>query len=188
MNKILLSSLVLLSGSLLASEKPISFNQVQLGYVMTDHDGPNGDPDELGGFLLAGSYEINDKFYVAGEYNSSSDVDVDIIYQKAGVGYFNAINESMVFYGQLNLVAVEIGSRVSGGIDDGGVGLDLGIKSSMVENMVLKAGIEYYSVEDAKTFVVLGADYKFNSNFSAFADYKTESDDSHFVLGVSYSF
>lgn len=189
MNKIFLACVLSSVSAVASASDALSFDYVQLGYSTADRDTRPGDPEELSGFHIAGSKMIKDNFYIAGEYNSTSDVGVDVTLAKAGVGYRYDMSSTMALYTQVSYIQVELGSRMAGTFEDKGTSYDFGIRSMLSDSFELRGAIEYQKdTDDDRVFLVLGGVYSINDAFSAFADYKTESDSDTFTLGVRYHY
>jgi hypothetical protein len=181
---------VLSSVSILAqAADSISYDYIQLGYAKLDREARPGDPKELNGYHLAGSKMLQDNFFLAGEYTANTEVGVDITHTKAGVGYRYELSSKVDLFAQVSYLQVEIGSRLAGTFEDKGTSYDLGVRSKLNDSFELHGSIQYQKdTDEDRTFVVLGGLYQFDDVFSAFADYKTESDSDTFTLGVRYHY
>jgi hypothetical protein len=189
MKKLFLAS-VLGSMSILAQAgDAISYDYIQLGYTMLDREARPGDPKEMTGYHLAGSKMLQDNFFIAGEYTANSEVGVDITHAKAGVGYRYELRSNLDLFAQVSYLQVEIGSRLAGTFEDKGTSYDIGIRTMLNDSFELLGAVEYQKdTDEDRTFVVLSGLYQFDDTFSAFADYKTESDSDTFTLGVRYHY
>jgi len=158
-----------------------SFNNIELGYIAHDFDG-GFEPD---GFELKGSKELSDNFYIAGDYSDVSDQGFSISLTTFGVGYKHDFSQSSTFYAEIDYANVD----ADGGFDEDGYELTLGIRSMLNDQFELKAAVEYLEIDsEDTTYLVLGGAYNFTDSVAMYADYKYESDESRYGVGVRFNF
>ncbi|PWK43588.1 hypothetical protein [Pleionea mediterranea] len=189
MNKLICSAGLLIASSLISANDNISFDYLQAGYSTVELESLPGDPSEFTGYSIAGSYKWMENVFIAGEYNSTSDIGVDVNYSKLGVGYIHPLENDMSMFLQANYIVAELGSRLAGDFDDKGFSVEAGLRALLTDSFELKGVVEFQRDADMdRNYVVLGGNYNFNSSLSAYIDYKTESDSDIIVLGARYNF
>lgn len=156
MRKPSLTSLVALLalGPLAAQAEGISYTYVDVGYVTTDLDAVSKDVD---GFLLRGSLEIADNWFVYARYVdqsvSFSGVDVDVEQYAVGAGYAWSFRDNMDLYGRAGYVSAQ--ADASGGgfggydIDDDGYEVGVGIRARPLDPFELEGSVNYVDLSDA---------------------------------------
>jgi len=181
MNKKIIVGTVLSVLSFGAMADTPSFNNIELGYISFDVDG-GFEPD---GFELKGSKELSDNFYIAGDYSDVSDQGLSASLITLGVGYKNDFSDSSSFYAEIDYAKVD----ADGGFDEDGYELTLGIRSMLNDQFEIKAAVEYLEIDnDDTTYLVLGGAYDFTDSVAVYADYKYESDESRYGIGVRFNF
>ncbi len=189
MKKWLLAGVISSAAVFAQADDHFSFDYVQAGYATLDMNTRAGDPDEYTGFQLAGSYSLNENFFVAGEYNATSEAGVDVTFSKFGLGYTQSVNDSLAYYTQVSHMITELGSRMAGDFEDKGTQFDVGLRFKMADNFELKGAVEHLRDADKnRTFFVVGGVFHMSESFAAFADVKTESDSDMAIIGMRYSF
>jgi opacity protein-like surface antigen len=133
---------------MVATAKPLNYNFVELDYLNTDLDGPDGD-----GFSLKGNFAFTDSFFFTGRYNDSSveqgAFDADVQRITAGVGFKHAMSDVSSLFATLTYEDVEVDTNTPVDLDDDGFGLGAGIRFAVMENLELNGGLEYLDVGDA---------------------------------------
>jgi hypothetical protein len=182
MNKKLLASAILSVLSFGTMADTPSFDKIEVGFSSFDFDLGVGDID---GFELKGSKEINDNFYVAGDYSKLSENGYSYSLTTVGVGYKNDISTSSTFFAELDYAKID----ADGGVDADGYELTSGIRSMLTNKVELMAAIEYADIDgNDTTSLVLGSAYNLTDNFALYADYKYESELSRYGVGVRFNF
>ncbi|HEX6573316.1 MAG TPA: porin family protein [Steroidobacteraceae bacterium] len=139
---------------LAAQAEDISYTYVDLGYVTTDLDGVGKDLD---GFVLRGSFEVADDWFLYARYLDQSvkfsGVDFDFQQYSVGGGYAWSFADNMDLYGRLGYTEAEL--EVSGGgfgqssVDDDGYELGVGIRARPVDALELEGAINYVDLSDS---------------------------------------
>ena len=137
-----------------AQAQDISYTYVELGYVTTDLDGVGKDLD---GFVLRGSFEVADNFFLYARYldQSVSVAGIDFDAQQYGIGggFAWSFADNMDLYGRVGYTEVEL--DVSGGgsggfdLDDDGYELGVGIRARPLELLELEGVVNYVDLSDS---------------------------------------
>jgi hypothetical protein len=120
----------------------MSYSNVELKYLdisLSDSlFNVNGD-----GFAIDGSYELNSKVFLLGEWQDQSyDFGVDGHQYELGAGFHHAISSTVDFVGTLSY----LDSKVSAGsvsASDNGFGLGGGVRARLGKEFELDAGLKY---------------------------------------------
>jgi len=180
MNKKIIVGAVLSVLSFGAMADTPSFDNIEIGYTTVDFDF-GFEPD---GFELKGSKQISDDFYIAGDYSDVSDLGIDVSITTFGVGYKNDFSDTSSFFVELDYANVEIES-----FDEDGYELTLGVRSMINDQFELMGALEYLEIDgEDTTYLVLGGAYDFTDSVAAYANYKYESDESRYSIGVRFNF
>jgi hypothetical protein len=187
MKKIVLTSALLLSFGSVQAADSLSWDSVALSYESADFDG-----EELSGFGLAGSKLVGENIFIEGSYRSVSDdvdifgseVDLELYRMSLGLGYRHAISTTTDFFGVVSYEDIEADASLQGNSaseSENGYGLNVGLRSLVLENVELKGSIGYLDIADESetTFSVSGM-YHFTEQFSAKVSY-TDIDEVDFV-------
>ncbi|MGI9246364.1 MAG: outer membrane beta-barrel protein [Steroidobacteraceae bacterium] len=137
-----------------AQAEGISYTYADLGYVTTDLDAVSKDLD---GFLLRGSLEIANNWFLYARYVdqsvSFSNVDVDVEEYGVGGGYAWSFAENMDLYGRVGYVSAQ--ADASGGgfggyeVDDDGYEVGIGIRARPLDPLELEGSVTYVDLSDA---------------------------------------
>lgn len=171
----------------------LSYSYVEVEYVASG-DFLGGDLD---GFIISGSAEIGETFFVLGSYNDGeieSALDLEVL--RLGFGLHGSISESLDWVGSLEYVDFDLsglsrlGLGISDSYDESGYILDLGIRGIVDESVEYSVAIIQSDVGGSETGFRVGGRYHFgDSNVSAGLDYvRYESDWDQLELGVRYQF
>lgn len=144
-----------------AHAEGISYTYADLGYVTTDIDGVDKDLD---GFLLRGSLEIADNWFLYARYIDESvsvrGVDFDFQQYSVGGGYAWPFAENMDLYGKLGYTKAEVDVENFGfgdaDVDDDGYELGVGLRARPVDIVELEAAINYVDLSDSGDDTSLG--------------------------------
>jgi hypothetical protein len=149
----------------------VSFIDVELG------QNSNVDGD---GFELAGSYELNDRIFLFGEWQDQSlDFGIDGRSLEIGGGMAHSFSDKLDFVGSLSYVdaEVKVGSLTA---DDDGLALGGGIRSRVAESVELDASLKFVDFDQAgsDTGMSIGGRYYFNPSMAlgASADFNDNAD------------
>lgn len=172
------------------AESGFDYSYVELGYVNSeiDIDGFDIDGD---GFLLAGSYELTDKFHVFGGYTDQEfDFDVGVTSLEIGAGLAWPISSNLDVVSTLSFVKGEIDVPGEGKFDDDGFGVGVGLRGRALPQLELTGGVKYVDLDESgdNTSFHVGARYFFTSAFSAGVDLGYDDDATVWGLGVRMSF
>jgi hypothetical protein len=173
----------------------IGYTYVDLGYVTTDIDGVEKDLD---GFLLRGSLEIAENWFVYGRYVDQSvtfrGVDFDAQQFSVGGGYAWSFAENMDIYGKAGYTQVEL--DVSGGgfggfdVDDDGFELGLGIRARPLTPLELEAAVNYADLSDSgdDTSFGVAARWFISDNFALAVEGDFGDDAKSYGIGFRLAF
>ena len=142
MNRLALTGILLLALAPAAAFAEMSYSNVELKYL--DLSLSDGFFNENGtGFALDGSYALNSKVFLLGEWQDDSyDFGVSGRTYELGAGFHHAISSTVDFVGTLSY----LDSKVSGGgasVSDNGFGLGGGIRARLAKEFELDAGLKY---------------------------------------------
>lgn len=137
-----------------AQAEDISYTYVDLGYLTTDLDGVGKDLD---GFVLRGSFEVADNFFLDARYLDQSvkvaGIDFDSKQYGIGGGYAWSFADNMDLYGRIGYTEVELDVSGGGGggfdVDDDGYELGVGIRARPVELLELQGAVNYVDLSDS---------------------------------------
>jgi hypothetical protein len=146
---------------LAADAEGIDYTYVDLGYVTTDLDSAGKDLD---GFLLRGSLEVADDWFLYARYIdesvSSRGVDLDLQQYSIGGGYAWSFAGNMDLYGKLGYTKAEVDVENfgfgDGDLDEDGYELGFGIRARPVELLELEGAIHYVDFSDSGDDTSLG--------------------------------
>ncbi|GAB3338104.1 Ax21 family protein [Marilutibacter aestuarii] len=161
----------------------VSYNYVQGGYIATDTD--NGDAD---GWAIEGSGAIAPNFHVFGKYSNQEfeNSNFDFDQWKLGVGYNHEINRSVDLLTRVAYEKFDAGY----GFDYDGWSVEAGVRGAFsphFEGYAL-AGYEDYEASDGDFYGRVGANAKFNQNWSINGDVKFADGDTEWFVGPRYTF
>lgn len=146
---------------LAANAEGIGYTYADLAYVTTDIDGFD---DELDGFLLRGSLEIADNWFLYARYLdesvSTQGVDIDFQQYSVGGGYAWSFAENMDLYGRLGYTKAEVDVENFGfgdlDADDDGYELGVGVRARPIDIIELEGAINYVDLSDSGDDTSLG--------------------------------
>lgn len=146
-----------------------SYNYGQIVYQAVDLDddfGPSVDGD---GFGIGGSFEIAPDWHIVVGYSSTEfDFGIDLNQLQFGAGYHTDISSTTSFFADLLWVQAEIDTGSFGSIDDDGLGISIGLRSNLSQQVELEGALTYVDLDDAgdNTSVGGAAWYKFTDTFA----------------------
>jgi hypothetical protein len=179
-----------LFGAVLAAFGPglafadMNYTKFEISMLDVELDSPgNVDGD---GFALGGSYELNEKIFLLGEWQDQSlDFGIDGRSLEVGAGYTHGFSDKLDFVGTLSYVDAELKS-VNFTADDDGLALGGGIRTRIAQSVELDAGLKYVDFDEAgnDTGFSVGGRYYFNDSMAlgGTADFNDNAD----TLRVSF--
>jgi|GEM_PF-3054081 len=193
MNKKILTAALLSALSFNASAQLPTFDFVEVGSTIQDHDATG---EDFGGFELEGSFQFNDDFFVAGKHVATEESDLELATSTFGVGYQMGVTEHSVFYTQLDFANVILERPAAGKFEEQGYQFGVGYRHRIGDDFQLEAAVKYLDagkVDDTygyyqPTFVTLGANYAITEEFAIYADFETEEDSDRYSFGLKYDF
>jgi hypothetical protein len=150
----------LATAPLAAQAQDIGYTYVDVGYVTTDIDGVS---EDLDGFVLRGSLEIAENWFLYARYVdqsiSAGGVHVDGQEYAVGGGFAWPFADNMDLFGRIGYTEVEL--DVSGGFgglgfDDDGYELGVGIRARPIEPLELEGVLNYVDLSDSGDDTSLG--------------------------------
>ena len=149
---------------LAAQAEDISYSYVDVGYVAVNFDDFSEDAD---GFLLRGSMEIAEQFFLFANYADVGVSGADEQDYAVGLGYAWPASEVMSVYGKLAYVRAEF-DGFGFSFDDDGYSLAAGVRGRVAEQFELEGSITYADFGDLGdgTEVGLAARWYFTEAFA----------------------
>ena len=141
----------LLAFSATAGAQGFDYNFVSVGYTQLEVEfgSIDVDGDALG---IAGSFEVNDSFFIAGNYNfgelEEQGIEVDVDTLSLGAGWHTPLSEQMDFFTTLSYEYVEL-SALGQSEDDSGIGLGAGLRFQASEAIELNAVINHVDLDES---------------------------------------
>jgi len=167
-----------------------SYSLVEAGYVVTDIDDFD---EEFDGFLLRGSFEFVENWFLYARYLDQSaevfDIDVDATQAALGVGYAFPLTEAMDLYGKLGYTEVEV-EAFDESADDDGYELSVGLRGSVMEQLELEGALNYVDLSDSgdDTSLGLAARWYFMPQFALGIEGEFGDDANSYGFGVRWEF
>jgi hypothetical protein len=150
------ATLALLAPVAATQAEGIGYDYVDLGYVTTDVDGFRKDVD---GFVLRGSLEVADNWFVYGRYtNQGVDIagsDLDLERFGIGGGYVWSFADNMDLYGKVGYVRAEA-DYAGVSMDDDGYEIGVGLRMRPLTALELEGALNYVDLSDAGDDTSLG--------------------------------
>ena len=125
--------------------------------------------DSGAGGFIGGAWEFRDNFHLFGDYSlagqelevsdgtDSAEGEYDVVRWRIGVGYDYPLSERTSVYGRLSFDTAELtnfevaGFDISGGVDEDGVGGEVGVLWAATETIDLQGHVRYTSVGEVVT-------------------------------------
>jgi hypothetical protein len=155
----------------------MNYTNFEVSMLDVELDSVNVDGD---GFALAGSYELNDKFHIFGEWQDQSlDFGIDGRSLELGGGYTHSFSDTLDFVGTLSYVDAEVklGSATA---DDDGLAVGGGIRTRLSDSFELDAHLKLVDFDESgsDTGYGIGGRYYFNDSMAvgASADFTDNAD------------
>lgn len=139
----------LLLAAAAAGAQTANYNYIQGSFQQIDLDVPGLDVDG-DGLGISGSFEIDENFYLFGEFQTADvgfGIDVDII--DVGGGYRTGIGRNLDLYANLGYTKVKIDGAGGGASDDSGFSVGLGLRGAVSEAVELYGGLDYIDFDDS---------------------------------------
>jgi hypothetical protein len=155
----------------------MNYTNFEVSMLDVELDSVNVDGD---GFALAGSYELNDKFHIFGEWQDQSlDFGIDGRSLELGGGYTHSFSDTLDFVGTLSYVDAEVklGSATA---DDDGLAVGGGVRTRLSDSFELDAHLKLVDFDESgsDTGYEIGGRYYFNDSMAvgARADFTDNAD------------
>ena len=140
-------SFLLLAATANAQSSNYNYLQGSFGQVDLDVPGFDVDGDGLG---VAASFEIDENFYVSGEYQTADvDFGVDVNILDVVGGYRTGVGRNLDLYANLGYTKVKIEGAGGGSSDDGGFSVGMGLRGAVSEAVELYGGLDYIDFDDS---------------------------------------
>lgn len=161
-----------------AADSNFSYTYAELGYVDLDVNGAGTD-----GFSLEGSFEFTELLFGFAGYEDLSG-DFDYTNLTAGIGAAIALNDRIDGFARIAFVDNETGFA-----DDTGIGLEAGVRASVMENLEAFGSFSYVDIyDDSQTGFELGARYWLQDNLGISLAYNDIEDADGFTLAARFNF
>lgn len=187
MTKMSLVALVATISAPALAENKLSYSFVEAQYIDTEIDDFNVDGDGLG---LVGSVALGEHFFIgAGYADLDYDRGIDSQQRSVFVGAHTPINSSTDLVGSIGYTDVNLDSRF-GSADVDGYTLGLGVRSMVLEDLELNAGVKYVDLDEDgdNTSFSLGGRYYVADNLSLGASAQFDSDVTTWVGSLRFNF
>lgn len=170
----------------------ISYNNAEAGYQMVTGDG------DLDGFLLRGSFQLNEDFYLAAGFDELKDggVSQEVLSARAGMRF--ALENKLDVYGELGLVRAKLKVKVrtpfgtmSGSDTETGLQLEGGARMMLSDKLEGRAYLRHVAAGDYdETFLGAQGVFYVADQIGLFAGVSRLFDVSEFAIeaGVRYTF
>lgn len=148
------------------------------------------DDAEADGFLLGGSYRVDERAFVFGSYTDlEADVgifDVDITQIKLGGGYIYPLNDTVDVNATAALVREDY--DFSGADDDDETGFQLtgGVRTMITNELEVRGALVFYDVDDRDVYLEIAADYYFTENLVGGISIEFAGDNDVLTFGGRY--
>ena len=160
----------------------VSYNYVEGGYAASKISGPDAD-----GWAIGGSGAIAPNFHVFGNYNSQTidNTGFDIDNWRLGVGYNHEIGPKTDLLTRVAWERYETSPQ-----NFNGYSVEAGVRSGLTANWegYVLAGYEDGSDFDGDFYGRIGAQVKFNPNWSVSGEVKFANGDAQYFVGPRYTF
>lgn len=170
----------------------VSYNYVEGGYTKTNVEGPDSD-----GWALKGSVAIAPNFHLFADYSNQEvdNVNVDFDQWRVGVGYNHELSKRVdlltrVAYEKVKTDSFNVGNVRVPSFSADGYSVEVGVNSALTNHLngYALAGYEDGDDYDGDFYGRLGAQVKFNQNWSASADVKiVDGGDAQWFVGPRFS-
>ncbi len=188
----LLLAASLAATSQVAQAAEISYSNAEAGYQMLTGDG------DFDGFLVRGSFQLNDDFYLAAGFDELKDggMSQEILSVRGGMRF--ALENNLDVYGELGLARAKIKVEVQtpfgtmGGSDsETGIQLEGGARMMLSEKLEARAFLRHINASDFdETFLGAQGVFYVADQVGLFAGVSRLFDASEFAIeaGVRFSF
>lgn len=165
-----------MGGAAFAAEGP-SYSYVEAGYGITDVQVPGASAGS-NGFVVAGSLELPNNFFVKASFNDRSyddDLGFDETELSAGAGYKWSLSDSVDMFAAASFESLKLDPDGGSSADDTGFGLSIGVRTRATEKLELNSFVKYTDIELEGTSVSgfevgAGGRYYFTPNFAGGVD------------------
>ena len=154
---------LMLSSTIAMADGP-SYSYIEGLYQEVDIDGADGD-----GFVVAGSVEIDENWFVVADY-AGAEIDagfIDVDYDRwsVGAGWRSAISEKTDWFVTASYVGAQLKAPGFGSESENGFGASVGIRSMFSPKLEL-AGALRYSDPEEESSIRAEAWYTLTGNFA----------------------
>ena len=153
----------------------VDYNYLEIGYISTEIDTGFGDADG-DGFALEGSFEVNDSYFVFGDYTSSDIEGFDFSTLALGVGYHSSTDAAVQFVARGGFARAELDAGVFGDASENGFIVSAGGRGELNEQFEWGLLLNYIDLDDSDTSLEGSVRYRFTPGFAVGASLETGDD------------
>ncbi len=168
-----------------AATAEVVFNYLEAGYVNTEIDTGFGDEDG-DGFSLAGSFDINNDFFLFGDYASADIAFVDFSLLKLGGGFRTSAGGPAQLVATAAFARAEADAGPFGDASDNGFALAFGARGEFSPVVEWDLFLNYIDLDDSETSVKGAARYKFSPTIAVGASLESGDDTTTFGVQVRW--
>lgn len=185
MKRKLLIMAALLPMTAMAQELDYTF--VEASYLNSDRDAGAFDVDG-DGLALKGSLSITDSVFVFADYLTYDyDAGVDANSYDLGAGIRWPLQPELDLIADVAWVHAEVETPF-GDADDDGLGIGVGLRTRVHDQVELQGGIRYVDLEESDTFLSLSGRYYFTESVAAGLGLDFNDDDTGWNIGIRAEF
>ncbi|HEX7081712.1 MAG TPA: outer membrane beta-barrel protein [Gammaproteobacteria bacterium] len=171
-----------------AQEQSLDYTYVEATYTSVEEDFGLVDIDG-NGFGVKGSLAVSDSVFLFAGYATEDydDVDVDGTKYDLGAGMRWGLNPRLDLVGELAWMHAEADAGAISA-DDDGLGLGVGLRSRVHDDIELQGGLRYVDFDDSDTFLSFGGRYYFTDSVAAGFGLDFNDDWTGWNLGIRAEF
>lgn len=165
----------------------ISYNYVEAGYqkIDIDDDLSGGFDTDGDGFGIAGSFELNENWFMNASYSDASfDFGIDLTQLSIGGGYHAPLTDSSDFFATLSWVRAEVSADGFGSADEDGYAAEIGVRGMIGERVELNGSIGYVDLGDGGDGTSFGAGVLYNFTDTVAAGFSLDLDEDVTAYGI----
>lgn len=166
-----------------------SYNYVQAGYQEIDIDDNlfSGFDVDGDGFVVGGSFELTENWFVAGGYSSADfDFGVDLDELSIGAGYHVPLNNNVDFYGMLSYVRSEVSASGFGSESENGYAAEIGVRGMIGDRFELNGSLGYVDLDEFGDGTAFGAGLLYNFSHAFAAGLSLDFDEDVKAYGIDF--